>query len=503
MKNLRNIIGLIALLSVFTGCEKWIEFDPHDEYAVTEADYLKTESDYRTMTVSCYTPLQWLNQMINVGDIASDNSVSGGENATDVLVLETMDNYTVTPDNGLLEDLWKSAYEGVNRTNYLLQYKDENSQGETVTFEGKDAMYGEIYFLRAYYYFNLVRMFGDVVLFTDGKLGVADFGTLQRSPKADVYAQIEQDLNDAISALPATTNQAGRATVYAAQALLGKVLLYQNKFDAAAAMLENVVNGPFSLVSDFNSIFLLEGENGPESVFEIQYSNGSPYYNWDGSGPTRGQGNLAVQQCGVRAMNGTADMPYAAGWSTNLPTQELAAAYEDGDQRKEATVFDVEAYKIANPDLNVTYTVAPYKNTGLYNKKYLPHKGQTGGQIEFGWDNNQRTIRYSDVLLMAAEANNRATSPNDAKAQDYLNRVRQRAFGDNLHDITATGNALTQAIWNERRLELAMEGDRLFDLIRTEQAASKIPGFVVGKNEVFPIPQKERDISGLSQNPNW
>ena len=104
---------------------------------------------------------------------------------------------------------------------------------------------------------------------------------------------------------------------------------------------------------------------------------------------------------------------------------------------------------------------------------------------------------------MAAEANNRSTIPNDLKAQDYLNRVRGRAFGDDLHKILLTGSALKQAIWDERRLELAMEGDRFFDLVRTGQASIKITGFVVGKNELFPIPQRERDISGISQNPNW
>jgi len=166
-------------------------------------------------------------------------------------------------------------------------------------------------------------------------------------------------------------------------------------------------------------------------------------------------------------------------------------------------VFDVEAYKTANPQLKVTYQVAPWKNTGLYNKKYLPIKGQTSGQVELNYANNQRIIRYADVLLMAAEAFNRSSAPDDGKAQDYLNRVRQRAFGNSDHNISATGTALKQAIWDERRLELGMEGDRLFDLIRTGQAAAKIPGFVVGKNEVFPIPQKERYISGISQNPNW
>ena len=133
----------------------------------------------------------------------------------------------------------------------------------------------------------------------------------------------------------------------------------------------------------------------------------------------------------------------------------------------------------------------------------MPRKGETSGQVELNYLNNFRTIRYADVLLMAAEANNRATAPNDTKAQLYLNRVRQRAFGDQLHNITATGTALKQAIWDERRLELAMEGDRFFDLVRTGLAATKITGFVVGKNELFPIPQSEVDISGLKQNPGY
>ena len=495
------LMGLVLLASIFTGCKKWVDFDPHDQYAITDADYLKSADDYNTMAVSCYTPLQWLNQAVVIGDVATDNAVSGGENASDVLDLQQIDDYNVTTNNGQIEEIWKAAYEGINRVNYLVQYKDANMAGEVIDFAGKDALYGELYFIRAYNYFMLVRFFGDVVLFTDRKLGVGDFGTLQRSPKADVYAQIETDLKAAISVLPPTNNQQGRVTKYAAQALLGKVLLYQEKFDEAAAMLDNVVNGPFSLVTNFGDIFLLAGENGPESIFEIQYSNGSPYYNWGGT--TRGQGNLAVQQCGIRGLNGSADMPYAVGWSTNLPTQDLANAYAAGDQRKDATVLDIEAYKTANPQFKITYQVAPWKNTGLYDKKYLPFKGQTSGQVELNYANNQRIIRYADVLLMAAEAFNRSSAPNNAKAQEYLNRVRQRAFGNSDHNITATGTALKQAIWDERRLELAMEGDRLFDLIRTGQAATKIPGFIVGKNEVFPIPQRERDISGISQNPNW
>ncbi|MBI1343125.1 MAG: RagB/SusD family nutrient uptake outer membrane protein [Terrimonas sp.] len=503
MKNIQiKILSLVFLATLFTSCKKWLDYNPHEDFRITELDYLKSESDYRTMAISVYTPLQWLNQAVPVGEIASDNAVSGGENASDVLSLQQIDDYTLTPVNSTLTELWQSAYEGVNRANYLLQYKDLNPAGESISFAGKDALYGEVYFLRAYYYFHLVKFFGDVPLFTDRRLSLSDSKNLTRSPKAEVYAQVEADLTSAIAALPAIQAQKGRITKYAAQALLGKVYLYQNKFTEAAAMLENVItSNAFSLVQNYGSIFLASGENGPESVFEIQYSNISPYYNW--GGVTKGQGNYAVQQCGIRGLNGSAAMPYAAGWSTNLPTQDLANAYTAGDQRKDVTVLDIEAYKNANPSFNITYQVAPYKNTGLYNQKYLPRKGETSGQVELNYLNNFRIIRYSDVLLMAAEANNKAASPNDTKAQTYLNLVRRRAFNDNLHDINATGTALYQAILDERRLELAMEGDRFFDLVRTGRAAAKITGFVTGKNELFPIPQTEIDISGLTQNPGY
>jgi hypothetical protein len=494
-----KIVAVLLAVSLLSSCRKWVDYNPREDFRITELDYLQSESDYRTMAVSVYTPLQWLNQAVPVGDIASDNAVSGGENASDVLSLQQIDDYTHTPVNSTLTELWVTAYEGINRANYMHQYRDKNLAGNTVDFAGKNALYGEVYFLRAYYYFHLVRFFGDVPLFTDKRLGLSESKTLKRAPKADVYKQIEADLTEAVSALPAIQVEKGRATKYAAQALLGKVYLYQNKFAEAATVLDEVINSnAFTLVPDFGSIFLASGENGSESVFEIQYSNNSPYYNWGGY--NRGQGNYAVQQTGIRALSGSSDMPYAPGWSTNLPTQNLAAAYQAGDKRKAVTVLDIEAYKTANPAYNITYQVAPYKNTGLYNQKYQPRKGETSGQVELNYLNNFRTIRYAEVLLMAAEAHIRSNTPNVQKAQNYLNQVRRRAFGDNSHDITATGDALKQAIWDERRLELAMEGDRFFDLVRTGQAATKIQGFVTGKHEVFPIPQQEVQISGLTQN---
>jgi hypothetical protein len=503
MKKLQiKILGALLAGSMLISCNKWVDYNPKDDFKITDQEYFKSEADYRSIAVGTYAPLQWLNQIVPVGDIISDNSVTGGESASDVLSLQQINNFTHTSVNGTISDLWQSCYEGINRANYMQQYKDKNPSGESITFVGKDALYGEVYFVRAYYYFTLVKMFGGVPLFVDRRLTLADQGTLARATAADVYKQIETDLTSAIAVLPSVQTEKGRATKYAAQALLGKVLLYQNKFAPAAAMLDNVItSNACSLVADFNSIFLPSGENGPESVFEIQYSNGSATYDW--GHVTRGQGNYSVQQCGVRGLNGSAAMPYNPGWSTNLPTQNLAVGYAAGDKRKAVTVLDIEAYKTANPGLNITYQIAPYQNTGLYNQKYLPRKGETSGQVELNYSNNFRTIRYADVLLMAAEAYNK--SGNDVKAQTYLNLVRRRAFGDLLHDVTATGTALYDAILAERRLELAMEGERFFDLVRTGKAASVLGplGFVAGKHELFPIPQSEVELAGLTQNPGY
>ena len=517
-KNTLFIALAINLLVFYTACDKWVTYNPHDEFKITDLDYFTSESDYRTAAVSVYTCLQWLNQIVVIGEIAADNAVAGGESASDVVDLQQIDDHTLTgsDNNNTLTDIWQSAYEGINRANYLIQYKTTNPAGKSIDFAGKEALYGEIYFLRAFFYFSLVKLWGDVPLFSDKRLALESSGKLSRSPKEEVYALIESDLKQAISVLPITNIQPGRATKFSAQALLGKVYLYEKKYDDAKTVLESVINANrFSLVANFGDIFLSAGENGSESVFEIQYSNLFPYYNWNG-GQTKGQGNYAVQQCGVRNLFGSDAMPFAPGWSTNLPTQNLADAFDAADERKAATIFDVEAYKNNNPALVVTYQVAPYKNTGLYNMKFLPRIGQTSGQPELNYTNNFRTIRYSDVLLMAAEAFTKSTAPDFSKAQNYLNQVRRRAFNDVNHDISLTGDALFDAIINERRLEFAMEGERFFDLVRTGKAATVLAtlkrtlshngSFTAYKsptNDLFPIPLREIQVSGLTQNSGY
>jgi hypothetical protein len=490
--------SIILLTIISTSCKKFVDYNAHEDFITTTADYFKTPSDYQSLVVGCYTPLQWIWANPMIGDIASDNSVTGGENATDVKGMQQIDDYTIVTNNSYLTEAWSSCYEGINRANYLHENKS------LLNFTGKDALYGEVYFLRAFYYFELVKFFGGVPLFTDHRLTVSDSKAYQRATKAAVYQQIEADLTTAIATLPKTTTEKGRAVKASAQALLGKVYVYENKFDDAAAILDSVINsGVYSLVPNFQDIFLQSGENGSESVFEVQYTNLSNQHDYGTVNFSRSQGNLAVQYSGVRSISGSS--PYAEGYSCNLPTVELSQQYTAGDTRKSATILDIEAYKKANPSFNIGYTVAPYKNTGLYNNKYQPRKGESNsaGVVALNYLTNQRTLRYADVLLLAAEANNRASAPNDAKALNYLNLVRRRAFGDMLHDVALTGSALKQLIWDERRLELAMEGDRFFDLVRTGQAQAKIQGFVVGKNELFPIPQQEIDASGLAQNPNY
>lgn len=487
MKIYKHISILIALIFVGSACTKWVDFDPKENYEITADVYFNASSDYEAAVVGTYDPLQWMYLDILIGDIASDNSFSGGESATDVIGLQQIDDMVHNPNNDNLTSIWKWLYEGVNRANYLEENKDK------LDFTNKEALYGEVYFLRAYYYFELVRFFGDVPLFTEKRLTASDSKTLQRSPKAEVYAQIETDLLNAIGALPTTQSQKGRVTKYAAQALLGKVYLYQNKFTEAAAMLENVI-GVFSLVPNYGDQFLKLGENGSESVFEVQFTNTSNWWDW-GYTPQGTEGNFGVIHNGPRAYSGPI---YASGWSFNIPSQALFDSFETGDSRRDASILDIVAFADAN---GASYAEG-YKHTGYFNNKYIPRAGESGAQTELNYLTNYRAIRYADVLLMAAEANNRGNI-DDAKAQNYLNQVRRRAFGDTNHDITATGATLTELIWEERNFELSMEGHRFFDLVRTGQAASKIEGFVTGKNEVFPIPQQEIDISGLTQNAGY
>ncbi len=488
MKNkIFNNILLIVLSLGFIGCEDYVDYDASEAYTIVADDYFKTSADYEAALVGTYDVLQWNIYSVMIGDIASNNSLCGGESATDVIGLQKIDDMIHVPQNDQLTSTWKWLYEGINRANYLVENKDK------LEFSRKAELYGEVMFLRAYYYFELVKIFGDVPLFTQSRLTASDSNTLTRAAKATVYAQIEKDLQDAIAALPAAKSTNGRATSFTAHALLGKVYLYQEKFEEAATILEPLI-GLYTLPSSLQSVFYNSGQNGPESVFEVQHSKNSNWFDW--GFPQGSEGSFAIIHHGPRGYNGSV---YASGWSFNVPSQDLYDAYDAADTRRGVAILDIVAWAAST---GAEYSEG-YEHTGYFNHKYIPRAGLSGAQQELNYGINYRAIRYADVLLMAAEANSRKASPNDSKAQNYLNQVRARAFGNNSRASSSTGATLTKEIWNERRLELAMEGHRFFDLVRTGEAAATIPGFIAGKHEVFPIPQTEIDISGLTQNAGY
>jgi tetratricopeptide (TPR) repeat protein len=479
MKN--KIIYLIAItltLVSVTSCDDYLDISPEGQQ--NSENYFNNPQDFQDALVGVYDLLATTALNNILGEIASDNSLCGGENPTDVLDWQQIDDMIHTPDNGELRRVWQWMYAGISRANYIVEFQDK------IDFEGKEKILAENLFLRSYYYFELVKFFGDVPMYTEGRVSIAESQTIDKTPKSEIYAKLEADLLAATESLPWQQTQQGRVTKGAAWALLGKIYLYQNKFNESADALNKVIaSGQYQLVSDFSRIFKNNNENNVESVFEVQYSGSQ-----EGAGFGCFQcveGNYVVGFMGPRFRGGDFT-PYASGFSFNVPVQELVNAYDSGDTRLESTILDIEAFVSTRPD--VTYNLGA-EHTGYFNKKYIPYADDIVLQDQnINRSNNYRAIRYVDVLLMAAEANLQASVQKD-NPQDLLDQVRDRAFGDSNNRITAS----LENILNERRLELAGEGHRFFDQVRTGSAAS-IPGFVPNKNEVFPIPRIEIELAG-------
>jgi starch-binding outer membrane protein, SusD/RagB family len=242
-------------------------------------------------------------------------------------------------------------------------------------------------------------------------------------------------------------------------------------------------------------MFFAGNESNNEVIFDIQYvgTEGGSYGCF-----LCLEGNAAVGFHGIRGYSGPL---YADGNSYNLPTQELYNAFLTDDPRRDASVLDIEAFKAANPE--VEYVEGGGGHTGYYNNKYIKRADELGlPDNDLTSPLNYQVIRYADVLLMAAEAHARKNSPNESMARQYLKEVRDRV---DMPEITSSGNQLIEDIWHERRLELAGEGHRFFDLVRTGKAAEQIEGFKTGTHEVFPVPQDEIDLAGAGwqQNPGY
>ena len=502
-------IGALALL-VFVlgsvGCSKdFLDRDPY--IGSSQGNFYQTAEDAEAATIACYAPLQveisdgahfrWY-----FGDIVSDDADKGGSGDTDEPDLLEFENFFGDPSSGIVLGEWKTAYKGITYCNIAL----ENIPGIEMDEFTKLAYLGEAQFLRAYWYFNLVTTFGGVPLVTR-PLAPSEYAQ-PRATAEEVWAQIVADLEEAAANLPEksaySTSQTGRATRGAANALLAKAHLYQGNWSACRERCEEVVgSGEYFLAPNYGNIFTEAGENGPGSIWEIQYANNSGG-NWGAQFWSEGTYTNVFQRA-----RGT-----FSGYGFNLPTQDFVDEFEVWeeqigpdviekiDPRLGYTVYQLgdNASDWGEITEDATGMPAPY-----YARKYFNPAAELApfGDPNPNGGSNDRVIRLADVLLMHAEACNQMGD--DATAVASLNMVRQRAAVPLVDAGSVSGSALLDAIYHERRVELGLEGHRFVDLVRQGRAAEVLDGFITGKSELFPIPIAEITLSNgqLTQHPGY
>jgi hypothetical protein len=503
MNTTRINIALLAtpILLLFGSCKKdFIDIEPKGQFLTQ--NYYSNRSEAYSGLVAAYDVMRknagGFENMITMMNAGSDDNYAGGGGATDGAGIQGFSNYTLNP-NIIPRSFWSDHYQGIFRTNILLQ----KLPGVPMDAAEKDRFAAEAKALRATYYFNLVRMFKNIPLILD-PLNTADIYNITQANPAAVYAQIEKDLNEAIAKLPSSvvlSTEAGRFTKGAAQAMLGKVYLYDNKKTEAAAMLAQVNGTPGQpsqygnkLLANFSDLWVFTNKFNAESILEAVHTNQSNA-DWGFWGSSADEGNSSAQMVGPRSyqkVGPNAPDIYPSGWSFNVWTQDFYDLIKN-DPRFAATVLDVKALAAAG---ECRY-IEGYQNTGYFLRKLIPMRSDIrtgGGAVELNFQQNDYIIRLADTYLLEAEA----LGGTGARAQALLDAVRARV---GLPSVPVT----LDAIKTERRLELAGEGHRFFDLVRWGDAATKLAsrGFKAGKNEIFPIPSLELHGTKLVQNPNY
>ncbi|WP_220100625.1 RagB/SusD family nutrient uptake outer membrane protein [Chitinophaga oryzae] len=487
--HIKRITGyaLPVLLALTAGCGKsFLNVDPQGQQPAQE--FWTSEGDATKAVNAMYANLHEWRQVgfaaLAVEDLGSEETEKGSD-PNDASFLSDFDYFRVTASDGQVADFWRGQYQEINFCNQVLDNVPNIKMDDAL----KNRYLAEAKFIRAYAYFRLVRAYGDVPLRLHVPKGPEEYN-IPRAPKAEVWAAIEKDLTEAAAVLPPGYDaaNAGRATKGAALALHAKVAMYQKKWQDVLTFTNQVAGLGYSLFPDYHKLFRVANENSVESVFEIQCM--TIVGNKDASNSQYSQ----IQ--GVKSQPG-------GGWGFNTPTQALVDAYEPGDPRKNSTIL-FRGTKTIEGD-SIKYAGV---NRRFNYKSYVPFTQWVPGYNE-GADQNVRVIRYAEVLLMNAEAANELG--NSGQARTSLNAVRARARGGNngvLPDVTTADQAqLRQAIYHERQIELAMERDRFFDVIRQGRGAQVFGpmGFKAGKNELMPIPQTEIDLSDnkLTQNPGY
>ena len=520
----RYIIGIGFLISILVfGCSK--EFLNYDQLgATTESTFYKTDEQSLEALMAICDNLQARihnRQHFALTGLSDDVYAGGGQRGDNGGMIEEINEFRYGPSNGIVSVLFSWNYHGIYLSNILIDNVEANT-------ENKKLYIAMAKFYRAYHYFNLVTLWGDVPLALH-ELTPSEYAQ-PRAPKAEIWAQIESDLNDAIADLPVRsqlpeilTDLVSKGT---AQSLLGKALLFQEKFDEASQIFDAVISsGEYGLIDDYSQLFRPSSEQGSESVFEVNFSTSKSYSDFSFSARESSwytaYSMSPRQEFFTPGTGVTADI--LGGWGFLNPRKGLYQAYtEAGDfvRRDDNIISEADLIAEGGSMRNVNGDL-PYGNDGYLRLKLVMHNSDGGQPVpQLNSGTNARVIRYADVLLMAAEANNRKSSPNDAKALQYVNQVRARV---DLPALTVTGTQLFEAIKLERRLELAFEGERFQDLVRWGDASKYLAdqgkvvplgtgsvlnlpeaGFKTGKNELFPIPLSELNVNeNMTQNPGY
>lgn len=473
MKISKIYISLLIAFMISSCSEEFLDLKPIS--SATSDNFYRTADDIKNAVNGAYAGLQSGGITGNsyiYGDIASDNTVAVASGS--VTDQDEFDRFYIKTTNPYILGTWNDSYTVIARFNTILDKID------AVTMDGalKARYVAEVKFLRALVYFNLVRTFGDVPLVLKSIINSDEGYSYSRNPKTEVYTQIEKDLSEAETVLPAAYTGAdiGRATKGAAKALFGKVYLTEKKYAPAVAKLKEVIDlGVYTLLPNYADVFRVANKNNKESVFDVQYkSGGSGEGNpWPNSFAPQNSGNAVIA---------------FGGDGNNQPTNDLISAYEPGDLRKDAS--------LAVSYVNAAGQVIPDK----FVKKYfdVPVAKNDNG-------NNIPVIRYADVLLMYAESLNEVSFQANGDAFTYLNMIRTRAGLAKKTATEITSQASFRlAMEQERRVEFAFEGQRWFDLVRTGRAVEvlnskkdqiRIVTPLTENNLVFPIPQSQIDIN--------
>lgn len=503
MRHISNIFGMLALL-LLASCSDFLEKSPKN---TVDPEVSVSDDVAMALTNACYRALQssnLYNQRMWTLDILAGNSVVGAGGGTDGLETVQASNFITQSDNGMALYMWRSPWVGIGQCNIVLT---SLPKADGISENMRNRCLGEAYFLRAHYYYILVRLYGGVPLRLE-PFNPGESSAIARASREDTYKQIISDCKQAIDLLPEKadydSDNKGRACKEAALAMLADIYLTlapdnnselapeQGYYQAVVDLCDEIADMGYDLSTcNYEDNFDATINNGAESLFEVQYSGNTEYDFWGND----------VQSSWLSTFMGPRNSDLVAGsYGWNLPTQEFIDQYEAGDKRKDITVF----YE-GCPDFEGTPYKSSWSNTGYNVRKFLVSKSVSP---EYNTSPaNFVVYRYADVLLKKAEALNELGSPEQAKTP--LNIVRKRAGLPAVSGLSQ--DEMREKIIHERRMELAFEGHRWFDMIRIQKGEYAVKFLKsIGKSNVninrliFPIPVTEMDANPLmTQNPGY